>query len=168
MLNGGNERALVENDLGLDNNWAPRTMVKQSTTMLSLMFERFSQENNDMTFMHAYPGLVRTDIISGMTPLPDAGVLNRMMLAAIRGVVAVLMLIVGIDAEDCGERQAYHLTNDSFTAGRAWRIDDKSEVVSAAGPLERYREGSRMERIWDFTAGVFEKALISGNNSSVH
>ena len=60
-----------------------------------------------MTFVHAYAGLVKTDIISGMTPLPGARIWNRIMLASIRGLVAVLMLIVGMEAQDCGERQAF-------------------------------------------------------------
>ena len=141
-------------------------MINQSTTMLSLMFERLSSQNQQIAFMHVYPGLVRTEILSGMTPLPGAGLLKRVMLASIRGLMAVLMLIIGIDAGNCGDRQAFHLTSDRFGRGKAWRIDDKSEEVSLAGVMARYREGSWMERIWEFTIGVFEKALARGSSNS--
>ena len=137
-------------------------MINQSTTMMSLMFERFSSQNQQMTFMHAYPGLVKTEIISGMTPLPGASIWNRIMLASLRGLMAVLTLIVGIEAEDCGARQAFYMTGDKFGSGHAWRIDDKSEAVTAPGALATYREGSWTERIWEFTAGVFETALARG------
>ena len=159
VLNGGNEQALIEDDLGLERNWAPRNIINQSTTMMSLMFERLSSENQQMTFMHAYPGLVKTEIISGMTPLPGATIWNRIMLASLRGLMAVLMLIVGIEARDCGQRQAFHLTDDTFGPGHAWRINDKSEEVTAPGALAKYREGDWIEEIWAFTARVFEATL---------
>jgi hypothetical protein len=73
-----------------------------------------------------------------------------------------LMLIVGIEARDCGERQAFYLTSDKFGPGRAWRINDKSEDVSSPGVMSKYREGSWMDRIWEFTTGIFEKALVKG------
>lgn len=134
-------------------------MINQSTTMLSVMFESFSALHQQMTFMHAYPGLVKTEIISGMTPLPGASIWNRMMLGALRGLMAVLMLIVGIEAEDCGDRQAFYLTDDRFVSGQAWRIDDRSEAVMAPGVLAKYGEGGWMERIWEFTMGVFDATL---------
>jgi hypothetical protein len=162
VLNGGNEQALIEEDLGLERNWAPRNIINQSTTMMSLMFEHLSSQNQQMAFMHAYPGLVKTEIISGMTPLPGATIWNRIMLASLRGLMAVLMLIVGIDAKGCGERQVFYLTSDKFGPGRAWRINDKSEEVAAPGALAKYREGSWMERIWKFTIAIFEKALMKG------
>jgi hypothetical protein len=160
VLNGGNEQALIEDDLGLERNWAPRNVINQSTTMMSLMFERLSAQNQQMTFMHAYPGLVKTEIISGMTPLPGATIWNRIMLASLRGLIAVLMLMVGIEAKDCGERQAFYLASDKFGPGRAWRINDKSEEVSAPGALAKYRQGSWIERVWEFTIGIFENALM--------
>jgi hypothetical protein len=158
-LNGGKEQTLIEDDLGLDHQWGPRNMINQSTTMMSMMFERFSSQNQQMAFMHAYPGLVKTEIISGMTPLPGASIWNRMMLASLRGLMAVLMLIIGIEAEDCGDRQAFYLTDEKFGSGHAWRIDDKSEAVIAPGVLAKYCERNWIERIWEFTIGVFETAL---------
>lgn len=166
VLNGGKEQQLIDDDLGLHRNWGPRNMIVHSTMMMSLMFERFSSQNQQMTFSHAYPGLVKTEIISGMTPLPGASIWNRITLAALRGFMALLMLLTGVTAESCGERQAFHLTSEDFGSGHAWRINEKSEVVSDPGAMTKYRSGSWMDRIWDSTIGVFDTALGKGRETS--
>ena len=86
------------------------------------------------------------------------------IVAAIRGLVAVVMLCVGIEVEECGERQAFLLTTDRYGSG-AWRINSSSEQVSAPGVLKRYREGSWSERIWDHTMRIFDTVLAIESDS---
>lgn len=70
--------------------------------------------------------------------------------------------LLGIPVEDCGARQAYILTSDAYGPGELWRIDENSEPVTKAGVLERYRELGWREKVWEYTMGVIEKALATG------
>ena len=163
VLNGGREKALREQDIGLEQLWSPIAVVNHTTTMTSFAFEHLAEENKRFTFLHSYPGLVRTDIFARLTP-PESGIVWRVTLAAIRGMVAVVMLCVGMEPEECGERQNFLLTTDRYGPG-AWRINSSSEQVFAPGVLERYREGSWSERIWDHTMRVSDTVLAIENDS---
>ena len=164
VLAGGREKALHEQDIGLDRQWSPIAVVNHTTTMTSLAFERLAEKNERVTFLHSYPGLVRTDIFARLTPPESSGMVWRVTLAFIRGLVAVVMLCVGMPVEECGERQAFLLMTDRYGPG-AWRINSSSEQVSAPGVLQRYREGSWSQRIWEHTMGIFDTTRAIGSGS---
>ena len=164
VLNGGKEKALHEQDIGLDQRWSPTAVINHTTTMTSLAFEHLAKENKEMTFLHSFPGLVRTDIFARLEPPESSGVVWRVTLAFIRGLVAILLLCVGMPVEECGERQAFLLTTDRYGPG-AWRIDASSEQVITPGVLERYREEGWRERNWEHTMRVFDAALAIGSES---
>lgn len=63
--------------------------------------------------MHAFPGWVQTDIFARLTPPESSEILWRITLAAVRGVVAVVMRFFGISTEESGERHAYYLKSES-------------------------------------------------------
>lgn len=165
VLNGGNEKALYEQDLGLDERWSPISVINHTTTMTTLAFERLAEQNSGLAFLHSCPGLVKTDIFARVTPPESSGLLWRVTLASIRGLAALMMLFVGMDVEESGERQAFHLTTSRYGAGM-WRIDPSSEPVSAPGVLERYREGAWSERVWEHTMRVLDTTLAIGNDSA--
>ena len=164
VLNGGNEKAIHEKDIGLDKEWSPFSVINHSTTMTTLAFEHLAEENRRIAFLHSAPGLVKTDIFARLTPPESSGLLWRVTLASIRGLAAIMMLCVGMEVEECGERQAFHLTTDRYGPGM-WRIDPSSEPVSAPGVLKQYREGSWSERIWEYTMSVFDATLAKGSDS---
>lgn len=162
VLNGSKEGPVHEDDIGLARRWAPLVVVNHVTTMTTLAFEHLAKSEKGVTFLHAYPGLVQTDIFARLTPLDSAGVLWRFTLASIRNVVTTLMRFFGMTAEECGARQAFLLTGgNDFGPGNVWRINSSSEHVSKPGALEGLRERGWQERVWDFTLQVFEKALSS-------
>ena len=163
VLNGGREKALHEQDIGLEQRWSPIAVVNHTTTMTTLAFEHLAEENKRVGFLHSYPGLVKTDIFARLTPPESSGIVWRVILATIRGIIAVVMLCVGMEVEECGERQAFLLTTDRYGPG-AWRINSSSERVFTPGVLQRYREGSWSERIWDHTMGVFDTVLAIEND----
>lgn len=153
-----------DEDIGLEQRWSPLAVVNHTTTMTSLALEHFAANDKQITFLHAFPGWVRTDIFARRTAPVSSGVAWRVTLAAIRGLVTVVMLIFGMSAEDTGERQAFHLTSDRYSPG-AWRISPKSDQISAPGVLEKYRERGWPERVWEHTLRVFDKALAIGSDS---
>ncbi len=164
VLNGGEEKAIHEQDIGLDERWSPFSVINHTTTMTTLAFEHLAEENRRIAFLHSCPGLVKTDIFARLTPPESSGFLWMVTLASIRGLVAIVMLCIGMEVEESGERQAFHLTTDKYGPGM-WRINSSSEPVSAPGVLERYREGSWSERIWEYTMSVFDTTLAMGSDS---
>lgn len=164
MLNGGKEKSLHEHDIGLDGRWSQISVINHTTTMTTLAFEYLAEKNRQIAFLHSCPGLVRTDIFARLTPPESSSLLWRVTLASIRVLVAMLMLCVGMEVKECGERQAFHLTTDRYGPGM-WRINSSSEPVFAAGVLDRYREGSWSERVWEHTMNIFDSALAIGSDS---
>jgi hypothetical protein len=162
VLNGGKEKPLLEEDPGLEKHWSTTGVINHTVTMTSLAFEYLAKKDNskNITFLHAAPGLVKTNIFSRLTAPESSGLAWRIILPLIQGFAGVLYWILAIPAEESGERQAFHLTSDGFGPG-AWRIDPSSERVpySGKGVVEQYVERGWPEKVWEHTVHVFEKAL---------
>ncbi|KIW10015.1 hypothetical protein PV08_11791 [Exophiala spinifera] len=156
VLNAGREKKIDTKDLGLERKWAVRAMVNHTTTMTTLAFDHLAPVNEDIAFLHAFPGLVQTEIFSQLTAPESSGIAWRIGLAAVRVLTAIGMRLVGISPQDSGERHAFHLTSDTFGPG-AHRIDETSKEVVAPGVLEEYRKGGWPEKVWEYTLEVFDK-----------
>lgn len=154
---------MYDNDVGLDNHWSTIAVVNHTTTMTSLAFEYLAANDKCITFLHACPGLVRTDIFARLTPPEGSTFLWRVALASIRGVVAVAMLLIGMSVEESGERHASHLTSDTYRPG-VWLIDPSSELVPVPLALEQYKERGWLETIWEYSEYIFGKAFSMGTD----
>jgi hypothetical protein len=165
VLNGGKEKRMLDDDIGLENpaNFGARAAINHTTTMMTLALEYLSKSEKEITFLHAFPGLVATDNFSRLTAPRSFGILGKLFVVFISRFVNTLQRLLGMSVADCGARQAYLLTSEAYGPGQVWRIDDKSEPVNAPGVLEHYREGGWQERVWEYTVGVFEKVLATGN-----
>lgn len=160
VLNGGREKKMYDDDLGLEKHWAAFTVINHTTTMTSLAFEYLARNDQKLAFLHAYPGLVQTDIIARMTAPESSGIIWRVTLASFRGLMAFLMMVVGLTAEESGERHAFHLTSDTYGPG-AHRIAETSDEVTTAGILEQYRERDWPEKVWEHTVRIFDQVLAT-------
>lgn len=147
-----------ETDLGLNEHWTARAVIDQATTMTSLTHQHLAAHNPNITILHAFPGLVRTDIFVKLKAGDGAGWVKILGIGLLKAIVAVMMRMVGISPADSGERQAFHLTSDKYEAG-AWRVDERSEIVTKSGVHEEYVARGWAEKVWDYTQGVFEKSL---------
>lgn len=168
VLNAGKEKAIIEEDLGLEKqgNWSTTTVVNHTTTNMSLILGSLAEDssNKNVTFIHAFPGLVRTDIFAKLRAPESSTYLWWIGLACIRNVVAVLMMIQGISPEDSGQRHAFHLTSDVFIPGTLHLVDESSEEVAPNEVLQGYQENELVKKVWDHTTQVFEK--VSGGVSA--
>ncbi|KAI2601734.1 hypothetical protein GGR54DRAFT_71250 [Hypoxylon sp. NC1633] len=163
VLNAGHERALVDNDLGLEQNWSAFAVVDHSTTMTSLAFDHLARYNDRITFLHVSPGWVRTNNFARLEAPVSSGVAWATFLMFLRAVATMLALLFGISSEEAGERQAFHLTSDSYGPG-AWRISHTSESATPKHVLEVYRDQDRPAKVWEHVLRVFEKALVEGSS----
>jgi hypothetical protein len=139
--------------------------------MTTLALEHLAAEdsNHGITFLHAFPGIVKTDIINRLTPPTDSstGLGWRVGLAAFRGVGSVVMGLFGTEVQDCGDRQAYLLTSDATVPQPgAWRIDASSEVIKTEGVLKRYREDALGKRVWEHTEGVLDRCVVDASTGA--
>ncbi|KAK3376966.1 hypothetical protein B0T24DRAFT_677819 [Lasiosphaeria ovina] len=173
VLNGGHEGALAEDDLALakPGAWSAGASMAHTTTLSTLALDLLSAKHTNITFLHAYPGLVRTGIAAAMAAPESAGWLGRTWVAVLRGLIGSFLWLVGTTAETAGERQAYHLTGlpvdgGERQPGRAVLVDDKSEIVRGTPVLARYRAEGWPERVWEFTVGVFESVVASASPSA--
>ncbi|KFY72413.1 hypothetical protein V499_07459 [Pseudogymnoascus sp. VKM F-103] len=165
LLNGGKEKQMFDDDIGLETQWSADAVITHTTTMTSLALEHLAKDDERITFLHVFPGLVNSGNFIRVTAEESAGVVWSVMLAVFCRMITVVQLIFGITPEECGERQAYHLTSDQFGPG-AWRIDNSSEVVTvpAGDVFEKYRDGGWPKKTWEHTTAVFERVGATGND----
>jgi hypothetical protein len=163
VLNAGKEQQMRDDDIGLENpqNYGWQAAINHITTMTTLAFEYLAENDKQITFMHAFPGLVRTEIFSRLTAPESFGILGTVLLAIMSSFASTVQWLMGMSTLDCGARQAFILTSDKYGPGEVWRIDENSEPINAPGVLEQYREHGWREKVWNYTVGVFEKALAT-------
>jgi len=160
VLNGGKEKVMLEDDLGLEQHWSSGNLMGHTATMTSLAFQYLAEgeSNKRIAFLHAASGLVNTDIYSRLTAPESSGIVWRMALPLLKGLLSVLWFCLAISPEESGERQAFNLTSDDFGPG-ALRIDQSNQLISTKGVLEEYIERGWQEKVWEHTVRAFEKAL---------
>lgn len=184
VLIGGNERPIIIHDLGLEQNYTIINVVNHTTTMHTLAFEHIAMSNPSISFLHANPGLVRTDILANLFT-PQSGKLYGFLFILARWVAALVLMLFGISAEESGERQAFHATSARYPSRsilEVRRLDPKEaageSVMKCSAPrngvylvdwmgegvlntkvLGPYRDEGLPEKIWDHTVNVFDRAL---------
>ncbi|AEO56500.1 hypothetical protein MYCTH_2090608 [Thermothelomyces thermophilus ATCC 42464] len=167
VLAAGREGPLVEDDLGLEDekNWSTGAVMRHTTTLTSLALEHLARQHGDIVFLHAFPGLVRTDIFARLEAPPGSSWLWKLAVLLVSRGVTALMWLRGITPEESGERQAWHLTSPEFTreGGRLHQVNEHSDEIapSAMKVFEDYKQEGWPERVWEYTARVIERALIA-------
>lgn len=151
--------------MGLEDatHYSPPAAINHTSLMMTLALEHLAADNRQITFMHAFPGLVATDNFLRLTPPPSFGWVKRLTLRLFSWFISNVQWLFGMPAADCGARQAFLLTSAKYGPGEAWRIDQHSEAVSVPGVLERYRAQGWHEKVWEYTISIFEKTLATAS-----
>ncbi|KAJ3574804.1 hypothetical protein NPX13_g4244 [Xylaria arbuscula] len=133
VLNGGKEKFINEDDIGLKKNCSLYNIVKHTTlpTSLALGYLAAQSEKANITFVYNYPGLVKSDNFRRLNPPPSSSVLWGPWLAVVKVLVPVIRFFAGMSPEEAGERQAFHLTSDKYrprwlqvyNGNERWRIN---------------------------------------------
>lgn len=132
--------------------------------MNTLAAEELAKANPGISFIHEYPGLVKTNIAQGFGPI---------MRVIMNGALTVFSpFAVGL--QESGERHLYAATsnvyppssksNESAVPGAdgvkgsgAYRLNWDGNVAGKDGILKEYRSQGVGKKIWDHTLEVFEK-----------
>ncbi|KAL0466309.1 hypothetical protein QR685DRAFT_557266 [Neurospora intermedia] len=90
-----------------------------SASMMTLAFESLALEAPDVSFVHTFPGLVRTKLGQDT---------NRAAITVLRGVFKVIGPLCTIPVAEAGERQLFMATSAKFPAREGRDIEETSGV----------------------------------------
>ena len=185
VLAGGQERRLLMHDLGLKENYSMLNVVDQTTTMHTLAFEHLAKDNQSISFLHAYPGWVRTNIVKNLFEGRQYGHLCTLVSSWL---ILPLFNLIATSVEESGERQVFHATSPRYASrserqrhaesvckelfaecsvlgNGVYRVAANGETLSDSKILDLYRKDDMPAKIWEHTINVFQEALTKGNRS---
>ena len=111
VLAAGNEGSLYLQDLELHTHYSFFNAANSAATMTSLFFEEAAARYPDVSFVHAFPGVVRTKALTN----PFWGWLGWVL----EWTVLPLMVPFMVKMAEVGERQVFHATSARYPAREA-------------------------------------------------
>ena len=177
ILGAGDEGALNLNDLELKHNYSVRKSAAHSITMTDFMVEELADREPGTSFIHSFPGSVKTGITRDM-PLWARIPANVLM---------VLMKPFLVGLEETGQRQLFNLTSGLFPPGNAfdgapfaagvsvpsgtsvakgsngtvgsgaYLVNWNNEVTGKERLLKEYRETGAARIVCEHTMGIFDR-----------
>ena len=176
ILAGGHEAKMNEEDLDLrkPGNYSIVGAAVHSATMLTLAYEHLARENPRISFVHAYPGVVATPLLSrGST-----GLLRLVM----RWIVQPLANLFAMSVDEAGARALFYLTSDRYSVsdgtvplvegmekspkseGGVFLSNEKSESVDNEKLLADLRAREVDEQVWRHTMKIFDACAIKARS----
>ncbi|KAL2822891.1 hypothetical protein BJX63DRAFT_426727 [Aspergillus granulosus] len=175
IYGGGFEFPINTSDLDLKHSFSVLNAYKHSITMTTLAMEHLAKSHPNVSFIHAYPGLVGTNIYSNSFPAPVAAFYNY--------AIWPLMWPFSVGVEECGERHLFHLSSARYRAkasaggvelgqgdevakgvdgevgSGAYLLNWQGEVRGSAKILEQYGNDGTAELVWKHTEELLEQAV---------
>jgi hypothetical protein len=137
VFGGGFEYGLKRDDLDLKRNYSILNCALNSVTMTTLSMEHLAQvpENENLNFIHLYPGLVGTNIYTNSFPAPIAALYNYGMWP--------FMWPFSVNLRESGERNLYLATSERYArrTGNSTRGVSTDRVDAAIGSEGRSGSG---------------------------
>ncbi|KAJ3991806.1 NAD(P)-binding protein [Lentinula boryana] len=127
------------NDLGLKKTYSLKNAALQAPTYNDLMTEEFANRHPTITFAHAIPGAVRTNLFASA----ETSALTKKAM----GLSMTLLGFLLTSPEDCGEYMLNGIVNVANAPG-AWRIDSHGEDL---GKKRYYGSEEERKKLWQHT-----------------
>lgn len=182
VLAAGEEAHVRTTDLGLTRHYTVLGVVKHTTTMQTLAWEHLASLHPSVSFIHAHPGKVSTDITQGLFAC-DPRAWYRPLFSVFKALATWFMWLVGITADEAGERQTFIATSPRYPSSRmiedsaarpeggdmnafarcshgtngVYRLDWRGESVVDDRVLGPYRQQGLPRDIWEHTLETFKK-----------
>ncbi|KAL5052304.1 hypothetical protein BDW71DRAFT_202421 [Aspergillus fruticulosus] len=121
IYGGGFEYSINTSDLDLKHTFSLLNAYKHSITMTSLSMAHLAKKHPKVSFIHAFPGLVDTNIYTNSFPGPVAAAYNHLLWP--------LMRPFSVGLGECGERQLFHLSSGMYPA-RDWKRKGEGELAT--------------------------------------
>ncbi|KAI5306756.1 hypothetical protein KEM56_007273 [Ascosphaera pollenicola] len=171
---GRENNNLNYNDLSLKHNYGILPAEAHACTMMTMTMEHLAAENPQISFVHKFPGIVRTNILRSLHPL---------LRYSGDALMATVGRLVTIDVKESGERFLYTATSDRYPPkekAHTVKPDDgeveigtNGERGSGAYPLtwndkralnekamKKHRDEGGIEKVWNHTMEVFDTICV--------
>ena len=169
VLAGTTEGVLVEDDLTLSKpgNYGILPCANHSSTMTSLSFEHLAKEHPEISFVHMYPGFVKTAVFGRVS--------SPWIRFLLEWVLLPLVTPFSVSVEESGERTLFHLTSARYPPkegpagvprpdgvpvaqgeGSVYLLGKDGET-GAGKPMAGYRERDMGTTIWAHTTDLFKE-----------
>ncbi|KAI9036082.1 uncharacterized protein KD926_002459 [Aspergillus affinis] len=175
VLGGGQEGTISEDNLDLQKKWTFLNSLTYASTMNSLAVEHLAAQNPSVSFIHMFPGVVRTPLMSST-------------FGSLAGsIMGLLSTPISMTPKESGQRNLYMATSAAYPAAKTDGqtstgvplVDgvgiSKSSTGSVGGGsyilnydggdatnrkvMDGYREKQFPAKIWEHTLATFAKAL---------
>ena len=159
ILAAGREAKIVTSDLELSSpeNYSLINATNHTATLTTLAMDELSKEYPKITFIHKYPGIVKTKLLGKI--FDDWTGVWKLL-----GILAqyVLLPVMGLfqnSVEEAGERGLYIATSEKYNGGGFYRLESNDDSADQIPQLDKYREDGMPKKVWEHTIGVFDRAL---------
>lgn len=156
VLAGGREGKLNMADLSLKTTFSVSACANHATTMNSLAAEHLATQYPATSFVHMYPGIVKTGIMReiGMPSLVEKAMF-------------VILKPFMVDIKEAGERHLYAATSQSFLpkeqgGAGSYILNWNDDVTGNEKALKGYREQGIAEKVWKHTLEVYDTVVAKG------
>jgi NAD(P)-dependent dehydrogenase (short-subunit alcohol dehydrogenase family) len=163
VLEAGGESPINLDDLSLKTTYSLKNAAKHAITMTSLSMQELAASHPEVSFVHAYPGLVKTGFMR------EFGTVTRIAMNA----MLVLAKPWLVPLNESGDRHLYAATSPRFPPRASTGGNDVAPGAdgskgsgsyllhwdgSIAGNqvLQDYRKNETGKLVWEHTVGVFE------------
>ncbi|KAE8381492.1 short-chain dehydrogenase/reductase [Aspergillus bertholletiae] len=164
VLEAGGESVLDLQDLSLKTHYSLRNCAKHAITMNSLSMEHLASSYPQVSFIHSFPGIVKTSLGRDSHPITKLA-LNALM---------VLAKPWEVPFEESGERHLYAATSprfppqsckdngndtaegsDGHTGSGFYRLGSDGSTYKPSKVMEEYRRDGVRDNIWKHTLDIF-------------
>ncbi|KAJ3797417.1 NAD(P)-binding protein [Lentinula aff. detonsa] len=128
-------------DLGLKKTFSLSAAALQVTTYNDLMIEEYASRYPSLSFIHAYPGWVRTNIGSA-SPSPIIRVATKLATSRLSP-----LSYLATTQDDAGEYLLHGLLNTVSSPG-AWRIGEHGDDI---GKTRYFGDEESRKKLWEHT-----------------
>ncbi|KAL3463944.1 short-chain dehydrogenase/reductase [Aspergillus heterothallicus] len=175
VLEAGGEAALHLDDLSLKTNWSLRNCGKHAITMNSVAMEHLASIHPQTSFIHTFPGIIRTG-------------LNRDLGTTAKCAISALMVLAKpweIPFEESGERHLFAATSTRFSpradrdqylrvaegsdgsvGSGFYRVASDGSTYKLSKIMEKYRVEGMRSMIWDHTLNIFAQVRGGRQNKA--
>lgn len=175
VLGGGQEGSIALDNLNLQKKWSFMNSLTYPSTMNSLAAEYLAAQNPSVSFIHMFPGVVRTPLMSNT-------------FGSLAGsIMGFLSTPISMSPQESGQRNLFMATSAAYPAAKAEGktstgvplvngVDVSKASTGAVGGgsyilnydgsdatnrkvMDGYREQEFPKKIWEHTLATFGKAL---------
>ena len=117
ILAAGREATIVTSDFELSSpdNYSLVNATNHTATLTTLAMDELSKENPKVTFIHKYPGIVKTGLLGKM--FDDWKGAWKILGVLAQHVLLPVMGLFQVSAEEAGERGLYIATTEKYNDG---------------------------------------------------